>query len=405
MANLFRKVLLFIVLAIVLIPVFFVFAIRFGDLSVTDGERILLGYDEKNSRFQINEYEVFELEGNDGPYIIDNKVYSVDSANNFQVSDLNAHDAYTVLVQNEDKDQFSFLLDQNASPPDSEYIMPDKLLAVSDIEGNFDGFYSFLLNNDVIDEHYNWTFDEGHLVLVGDFVDRGNNVLPVLWLIYDLEQQAEAAGGMIHFILGNHEIMNLHGNFKYAEHKYRKVAELIGGKDDLRENFKTLFASNSVLGEWLRSKNIIEKIGDYIFVHAGLSPEILPLNISLAEMNSLLRANIDKNLYHKPQENEKANFIMGRKGPYWYRGCVMNYKYYPRITSEQMDSVLNHYGSKHLVIGHSVVEDVSSRYNGGLIRIDVKHGQTKNSGETKGLLIEMGKQYKVDDLGNKSDLL
>jgi len=51
------------------------------------------------------------------------------------------------------------------------------------------------------------------LVLVGDCVDRGQEVTQVLWLIYKLEIAAKNKGGSVHFVLGNHEIMNFQGNW------------------------------------------------------------------------------------------------------------------------------------------------------------------------------------------------
>jgi len=86
----------------------------------------------------------------------------------------------------------------------SEYPVPEKILAVSDIEGNFQGFRLILEGSGVMDKDYNWTFGTGHLVLVGDYFDRGLNVTETLWLIYKLEQEAEKVGGKVHFILGNH---------------------------------------------------------------------------------------------------------------------------------------------------------------------------------------------------------
>ena len=43
-------------------------------------------------------------------------------------------------------------------------------------------------------------------------------------------------------------------------------------------------------------------------------------------------------------------------------------------------------------------------FDGGLINTDVTHGQEKFSGKTKGLLIENGIEYKIDDHGNRSKL-
>ena len=96
-------------------------------------------------------------------------------------------------------------------------IWNDQVIAESDdlvnIEGNYYSFVNLLIGNKITDNNLNWIYGTGQLVLNGDMVDRGEYVTQVLWLIYKLEQEASAAGGHVHFILGNHEAMNLEGNF------------------------------------------------------------------------------------------------------------------------------------------------------------------------------------------------
>jgi hypothetical protein len=58
------------------------------------------------------------------------------------------------------------------------------------------------VDNDSLD----WTYGSGYLVLIGDMVDRGTNVVPLLWLIYKLEAQAQLARGNIHYILGSNRL-------------------------------------------------------------------------------------------------------------------------------------------------------------------------------------------------------
>ena len=175
--------------------------------------------------------------------------------------------------------------------------------------------------------------------------------------------------------------------------------------EDWDEALRFLFSDNSELGNWLRTKHVIEKIGDYIFVHAGLHPEILDFSLSLGDINSISRKHWDSNLYNNPTDDRTANFLIGRKGPFWYRGLVDDYKeYYSKISEDELDDVLNYYDAKKMVVGHTVVNDISTDFNGKIIRIDLKHGKTKNSGKTKGLLIENGIEYKIDDLGNKEKL-
>ena len=109
----------------------------------------------------------------------------------------------------------------------TEYPGVNKMFIVSDIEGSFKAFRKLLQSNKIINDDYEWTFGNGHLVLTGDFVDRGDLVTEVLWLIYSLEEKAKAAGGYVHFILGNHEIMNMNGDLRYLNAKYVNNAALL----------------------------------------------------------------------------------------------------------------------------------------------------------------------------------
>ena len=56
------------------------------------------------------------------------------------------------------------------------------------------------------------------------------------------------------------------------------------------------------------------------------------------------------------------------------------------------------------MVGHVVVDDVATDYDGKLIKIDLKHSRDKCSGDTKGLLVKDGIAFKVDDLGNEEVL-
>ena len=49
---------------------------------------------------------------------------------------------------------FEFTLQKNLNIPPTEYDLPERLLAVSDIEGNFYAFQQLLVGNDVVDEKF-----------------------------------------------------------------------------------------------------------------------------------------------------------------------------------------------------------------------------------------------------------
>lgn len=59
--------------------------------------------------------------------------------------------------------------------------------------------------------------------------------------------------------------MNLKGRLDYVRDKYEDNA------DTLNLNYDKWYSLNSELGgKWLRSKNGIEKIGNLLFLHAGI---------------------------------------------------------------------------------------------------------------------------------------
>jgi hypothetical protein len=404
MMRIVRKILKWFVGIIILLILTAVILVRFTDGSISGGGKTILGYDEENERFQIWEKKTYNLNGIDGPYIIDNQLYEVTKENKLLNKNINRKAKLVVKVNNSDNDQFTFQLKDSITFEPNFYELPEKLIVISDIEGNFDGFSSFLINNGVIDKNFNWTFGNGHLLLNGDFVDRGENVTQVLWLIYKIENQAQKQGGKLHYILGNHEIMNFQGNANYNKKKYKRVAQLISKNDSLREATIFMYSDKTELGKWLRSKNVVEKIGNYIFVHAGISPEILKYNVSLSDINQIARNNWDKNLYDEEENNKVENFITGKKGVYWYRGLAQDYKYYDKIKENELNEVLKFYQADKIIFGHTVVENITKEFNGKTINTDVKHGQEKNSDKTKGLLIQNGIEYKINGKGTKTKI-
>ena len=160
----------------------------------------------------------------DGPYVFyENEKIKIVNVNRFDSITIDIKDkvdSLLVTVPNQKPDHFYVKLCSEIIVPETEYETPDKMLVVSDIEGNYFAFVNLLIANKVTDENLNWIYGKDHLVLTGDFVDRGEYVTQVLWLIYKLEQEAKKAGGHVHFILGNHEIMNLEGDFRYVQDKY-----------------------------------------------------------------------------------------------------------------------------------------------------------------------------------------
>jgi len=348
----------------------------------------------------------------DGPYIYEepNGLHEIRISGNedglhIQKKNLpkSAYQIYCT-ADNEARDQFHFnIMDEYLIPP-CQYSAPSKLFIIADIEGNFNTLKSLLIGNSIIDKNYKWAFGEGHLVLLGDLVDRASNVLPVLWLIYKLEQEAKSHGGVVHLILGNHEDFFISANTKYVHPKYLFVAKSIFKIDDKASAYAHLISENLILRQWLLTKNTIEKIGNLLFVHGGISQQVLDLNLSILEVNKLVREGIQR----LPTTSSKIpilNLLLRSYGPFWYRGFVSNYKdLYKKVSDSFINKVLDYYKVDHILIGHNMVTEISPDFNKKVIRLDVEQPTEVFSGMSQALMIESKTFYRVNDLGEKTEI-
>lgn len=366
-------------------------------------------------KFSLSEYDEFKNStcfehrkrvSTDGPYILYNndsvRIVSVEEeSRGYKIIDewfAKSKFAQNFIVNSYSYDKssqisFKVSLKDTLTIPPSYYPKTDSIFAISDIEGNLYAFHKLLKANRIIDNNSNWIFGKGHLVLVGDFVDRGLNVTQCLWLIYKLEQQAKDNGGRVHYILGNHELLNRNGKSHHVRSKYKKLASKLG-----LDYSKDFYGEKSELGRWLRTKNTVEIIGDILIVNGGISKELLDLRLSIEEINSIIRDEIGLNNYL----DSTSRIIHGENGPLNDRG--MGHKQSIK-TSLTIEMAKEYYSISTLIIGHSTVSDIYQQYENSLINIDVHFPHNDSDVKRgKGLLIESGTRYKVDDIGNKNKI-
>ncbi|MCM8568549.1 metallophosphoesterase [Gramella jeungdoensis] len=365
-----------IVLLLILIPI-----------GISEGAQLSYGHDQASLNFDGDgPYAFFKndsivnvkyIRGNkeDGFYL-DEKEYSVKKPIPATV--------YFPL----DSTNFSFSISTDFESPESIYKDNNKILAISDIESGFKTFRDFLIENKVIDKNMNWTFGKNHLVLLGDFVDRGFSTTQVLWFIFKLEQEAKSQGGKVHFILGNHELKNMYGDHQAASLKYTFVASMIG------KTQSELYSKNSVLGKWLSSKNVIESINGNIFVHGGLHPEIADLDMSIPRINNHLRSTYYEAPYPKVDKDEKELLISSKTGISWYRGYFKE-----DLSQEEIERPLKKFNAKAVVVGHTLQFKVKRFYEGKVYGIDVKHPNDYHKNwpnyDSEGLLISNNEYFRV----------
>lgn len=333
----------------------------------------------------------------DGPYVIcDQGTVKIKAINAGLLTTANAAAGAIPLLKvptDEPGQSFYVKVKQGHTPEPSEFPEPDSLFVVSDIEGNFEALRKLLHSNKIIDRDFNWTFGKGQLVINGDVFDRGQQVTECLWLIYSLEEKAAAAGGYVHFILGNHEIMNLAGDHRYVHAKYKTVSA--------KMQLAQLYGPGTELGKWLRTKNIMEKIGGLLFVHGGISREINNMMGDIKTLNQLARNYYDSTAEMIRSIDKRAYPLFASKtSPFWYR------RYYDedapeRIPVSVVDSTLEKFGVSRIITGHTIIADtVSAHYDNRVINTDTPHAK----GSSEGLYIKNEVFYRADISGRKQKL-
>ncbi len=303
-----------------------------------------------------------------------------------------------------------------------------RIVAIGDIHGDCDRLVELLRIAQLTDNQDNWIGGTTHLVLTGDFLDRGPQSRKVMDLLMSLEPQAQRAGGMVHALIGNHEAMNIYGDLRYVSNadfeSYRAVNSLelrdqafgLVVKDmvarnapprnlnDFRKNFekdhplgvveqRIYFAPDGKYGEWLRRQNAVIRINDVIFLHGGISAKYETK--SLEEMNTRIREELDD------PAKRSAGMAEDSEGPLWYRGLVEGSTTDKGLTAH-VNRFLEAQHAHHMVIGHTIVPAIIPRLGGKVIAIDVALSRVYDG--TSAFLEIEGSDYQVVHRGRRIEL-
>lgn len=281
------------------------------------------------------------------------------------------------------------------SRPAWHYPAADSLFVISDIHGQYHAMIELLQAQHVIDRQLNWQFGSGHLVVDGDVFDRGLGVSQAMWLLYRLEQQAAAAGGGMHLLLGNHEVMALRGDDRYVREELKNRARMV-----CDGNYRQLYDSETFLGDWLRSKNTIEQIGDLLFVHAGISPLLATRQLSFEYINQEVSRCLDLSREEIRSDSTTA-LLLSSPGPVWYRGYFADSAETDALCSSQISDIIRDLNAAAIVVGHTTQDSVLSLYDGRVLAVDTG---LKRGKPTQGLFIQKARRYRGLANGRREEI-
>lgn len=279
--------------------------------------------------------------------------------------------------------------------PAWRYPAADSLFVISDVHGQFAAMTELLKAQQVLDDQLNWKFGSGHLVVDGDVFDRGMQVNQALWLLYRLEQQAAAAGGRMHLLLGNHEAMALRGDDRYVRDELKARAETV-----VQGDYRQLYGQDTFLGRWLRRKNTIERIGDVLFVHAGISPTLANRQLSTDFINEEITRCLDLTRAEIKADSIRA-LLLSSPGPVWYRGYFADPFTKDAVSKAQITQITNQLDVAAIVVGHTTQDSVLTLHDGKVLAVDTG---LKRGKPTQGLLIKNKRRYRGLATGERYEI-
>lgn len=97
-------------------------------------------------------------------------------------------------------------------------VCPERVVAIGDVHGDMLGLEALLDIASIVDPiTREWTGGSTVLVQIGDVVDRGPDEVEIIRYLDKLTDQARASGGDVLRLMGNHELMNHVGDFRYVD--------------------------------------------------------------------------------------------------------------------------------------------------------------------------------------------
>ncbi|KAG6730598.1 hypothetical protein I3842_01G088900 [Carya illinoinensis] len=293
-------------------------------------------------------------------------------------------------------------ISQNLQPLRTRYpTPPDRLVAIGDLHGDLEKCKEAFRLANLIDCSDKWIGGSSTVVQLGDVLDRGGDELKILYFLEKLKRQAARSGGTLITMNGNHEIMNVEGDFRIVtkagleefrtwadwyrfgqamkglckglekpEDPFDGIPSLCGLNDEglvqgLRARMAALRPQGPISSRFLSQNVVVLVLGDSVFVHGGLLPE--HVSYGLEKINEEVR-----------------DWINGLGGKFAPEYCMSRTHGVTRLRSfshelakncdcSALEIVLATIpGAKRMIMGHTVQEvGINGVCNNQAIRIDV----------------------------------
>lgn len=261
-----------------------------------------------------------------------------------------------------------------------------RVIAIGDLHGDWRKTIESLRTANVIRINENmeveWTGGDAVVVQLGDVMDRGDHEIAIVMLLRQLHEQAVNQGGAVYMLNGNHESLNICGDFRYVTPGAFVESALFAGlsekdlKDwDLLARVRyAVYRPGGPMAMELSKNPTAMIINDTAFAHGGLLP--LHVNYGLERLNQEVSAWMRA---ERTQDGGKAlppflamgdaNSIMWNRSLSRERFPSPHERYH---ACRALQQVLLKVGAKRLIVGHTPqIAGANCECDGQVWRMDV----------------------------------
>lgn len=238
----------------------------------------------------------------------------------------------------------------------------ERVVAMADWHGDLAAARRALRLVGAIDEQDRWIGGQLVVVQTGDQTDRGDQERAILDLLERLRREAAAAGGAVHALLGNHEIMNAVWDFRYvtpegwtefadlapadvAEADLAAVDPELAALPAEQRGRAVAFRPGGPYARLLADFPVALIVGRDLFVHGGILPE--HVTYGLQRLNTETRAWLRG-------EGPRPPLLAERENPIWVR------RYCRDVEAENcalLAEVLVALDCDRMFVGHTIQRD------------------------------------------------
>lgn len=259
---------------------------------------------------------------------------------------------------------------------DTPTVLPSapRTVVIGDVHGDIARLLKILYGAQIINTNLEWIAEPKNTIVVqlGDQIDSASRAtieLPewekvpdteVLQLMDQLDTVARPHGGRVLSLLGNHEFMNVLGDFSYVSENSRRKTDMRAQK----------FAPNGQYSTILAKRSIVLRIGDILFCHGGLLPHHLDMvNNNIHIFNEVSRKYLRGHPLTQDEVKVLLTGIIGDQGITWSR-MYIHLLETPEILAQVIQNVLVRTQCKAICVGHNTVDDIKPILGGALWFVD-----------------------------------